>query len=69
MSAKLLNVTHDSPDKVERKKEEDYKLSSNTSARFHRQAEVDEIKHGVWRDVFRRKEEKWGSGTPVKVMV
>lgn len=35
----------------------DYKLSSNTSARFHRQAEVDEIKHGVWRDVFRRKEE------------
>lgn len=35
----------------------DYKLSSNTSARFHRQAEVDEIKSGVWRDVFRRKEE------------
>lgn len=54
MSAELLNVTPDSPDKVEKK---DYKLSSNTSARFHRQAEVDEIKRGVWRDVFRRKEE------------
>lgn len=55
MSAELLNVTPDSPDKVGKKK--DYKLSSNTSARFHRQAEVDEIKSGVWRDVFRRKEE------------
>ncbi len=54
MSAELLNVTPDSLDKVEKK---DYKLSSNTSARFPRQAEVDEIKREVWRDVFRRKEE------------
>lgn len=54
MSAELLNVTPDSLDEVEKR----LHASFNTSAAFHRHAEVDEIKRGVRRDVFRRKEER-----------